>query len=322
MSLEKKHIVVMGGGNGSSVVISSLKDNFNLSAIVSMADDGGSTGRLRKELGTSAVGDIRQCLVAFADSEYAKDLFSYRFSDGELEGHSFGNLFLTTIEKSTGSLYKAIAQAKNILEIKNGDVIPVTDDNPELVMDYGGGTVRGVYQIANTNIEGKKAEFRLEPSTAKLSKKAEEAIGKADLIIVAPGNFYCSVLPALIVGGVVDCISKSRAQKIFISNLVNFDNHTKGFNAKDYLAEACRVLKANNRFIDILVANDNEQIEGNEKLVLADDSAFLDTEIIKADLVSHTKIKPNPNDKISRLRSKVMHDEKTLNKIITQILRS
>lgn len=320
MSSTKKKIVIIGGGNGSSVLISSLKDDFDVSALVSMADDGGSTGRLREEQNVSAVGDIRQCLVAFSDSESSKNLFSYRFDNGELEGHSFGNIFLTTIEKATGSLYKAIDQAKNVLDIKNGETIPVTDDKPDLGMTYKQEEVTGVYKIANTEIKGKDAKFRLAPPDSKLSKKAREYIEKADLIIIAPGNFYCSIMPALIVEEMSDVLESSKAKKVLISNLVNFSNHTEGFDTNDYLSEINRIAGLGS--LDILIANNNYDIGNDEQAVKISKEDYKNIQTIKDNLVSNEKSKADPNDKIARLRSKVSHDKNTLNKIITQILRS
>lgn len=319
MSSAKKQVVVIGGGNGSSAVISALKDDFKVSAIVSMADDGGSTGRLRSEYDVSAVGDIRQCLVAFTDSSESKKLFSYRFSDGELEGHSFGNMFLATIEKSSGSLYKAIDQAKSVLDIKTGEVIPVTNDKPGLIMNYKGDIVRGVYKIANTKIEGKKADFKLTPPTAKISDKAREIIKTADLIVIAPGNFYCSIIPALLADGLVNALTESKAKKVFVSNLANFSNHTKGYTISDCLSEINRLTKIEST--DILIANNNYDL-GGEEAVKLDVSTNKNIRIIEDDLVSGEKSKTDPNDKIARLRSKISHDKIKLNKIFTQIIRS
>ncbi len=301
------------------MLISSLKDDFEVYALVSMADDGGSTGRLRKELGTSAVGDIRQCLVAFTNSKTSKNLFSYRFGEGELEGHSFGNLFLATIENSSGNLYKAIDQARNILDIKEGDVVPLTDDKPNLEITHKNQHIRGVYKIANTNIESKHTEFNLDPPDSRISKKATEYIEKADLVIISPGNFYCSIIPALITFGLADALVRSKAKKVFISNLVNFPNHTRGYGTDDYLSEISRITRA--EFIDILVANDNYNLSG-EDAVKTNKPAKKDVVVIEDNLVSDEKNEVDPNDQIAALRSKVTHDKIRLNKIITQILRS
>jgi uncharacterized cofD-like protein len=318
VSSSRKNIVIIGGGNGTSVLISSLKHDFDTRAIVSMADDGGSTGRLRKELGTSAVGDIRQCLVALTDSEASKKLFSYRYGSGELKGHSFGNIFLTTIENSTGSLYKAIDRAMDILEVNNGKVMPVTDSKLNLVMNYKGQKTEGVYKIANTKVDGKNADFKLNPSDAALSDRAKRCIEKADLIIIAPGNFYCSIIPALIVKGMGDALSKSSAKKVLVANLANFKNHTAGYTVGDYLAEISRV--TNNNLIDIVLANDNLNLGTGDEAV--DITGRIPVEMIKDNLVSDDKLKPDPNDKIANLRSSVSHDKNKLNKLITQILRS
>jgi uncharacterized cofD-like protein len=320
VSSAKKNIVVIGGGNGSSVLISSLKDDFDVTAIVSMADDGGSTGRLRKELGTSAVGDIRQCLVAFASSADSKNLFSYRFSSGGLQGHSFGNIFLTTVEQATGSLYKAIDQAKNVLNINNGEIIPVTDRKPHLEMTHGKEEFAGVYKIANTKIKGMDAKFRLRPSDSELSQEANEHIEKADLIIIAPGNFYCSIIPALMVKGMREALERSKAKKVFISNLVNFSNHTEGFDTSDYLSEINRISRIQS--LDVLISNSNYDIGTDDQAIKIAKEGHRNIQIIQDDLVSSERSKADPNDKISQLRSKVSHNKNSLNKIITHILRS
>ena len=312
-----KKVVVIGGGNGNSTVISSLKNDFDVTAITSMADNGGSTGRLRKEQDSSAVGDIRQCLVALSGSEQSRNLFSYRFKEGELKGHSFGNLFLSSIEKATGDIYTAIAQAKNVLDIDVGDVVPITDDKPQLTLEHKAKRIRGVYEIANTKIDGKDSKFSLEPSSI-LSKRAKESIGRADLIIIAPGNFYCSIIPALIVNGLAEALLKSSAKKVFIGNLVNFANHTRGFNAEDYLNEMFRLTKIK---ADILVQNNNYDIQTDDEPVRLNQLND-DLQIIQRNLVSPKISKPNPGDKIAALRSKVSHDTDALSTIITQILRS
>lgn len=301
-------------------MISALKNDFEVTALVSMADDGGSTGRLRKKQGTSAVGDIRQCLVAFADSENSKNLFSYRFGGGALEGHSFGNIFLTTIEKSTGDLYKAIDQAKHVLDIKTGNVVPITDDKPYLTMEYDRKTVQGVYKIANTKIKGKEADFKLDPHTTTLSTEAKKQIEVADLLIIAPGNFYCSIMPALITKGLASSLSKSKAQKIMVSNLVNFSNHTKGFTATDYISEIERLVSED--IIDLVIANNNYLVAEDEEAVRLEKSDKQKAKILEEDLVSSESPKTDPNDKIAAIRSNTLHDKAKLNKIITQILKS
>lgn len=319
MSLVGKNIVVIGGGNGTATIMSSLSDSgAKLTALLSMADDGGSTGRLRKELGVSAVGDIRQCLAALCKQESSQDLFSYRFGEGNLEGHSFGNIFLTSAEQKTGSLYKAIDIAKNILNVQD-EILPITDDEPYLYANVGGKEIEGVYNIAQQKLDLVSAELNLRPKS-KIADQAKESILKADLVVIAPGNFYCSVLPALIVEGVYETLKKSLAKKVMFTNLVNFKNHCDGFKISDYISETDRLVGKN--FLDIIIANNEIDKTMNEQFVLADTENVKSIETINEALLSPEKIQPDPNDKIAQVRSNVRHDKTKLHTIITQILRS
>lgn len=315
-----KRIVIIGGGHGTSVVLSSLKDyDFTLSAILSMADDGGSTGKLRKELGTSAVGDIRQCLVALsADPELAK-LFAYRFSSGELSGHSLGNLILSAGELESGSISKSIEIAKKALGI-NADIIASTEDKCDLTLEIAGDKVQGVFEIENTAFEGKKAMLKLEPA-ATLSLKAQEALVKADVIIIAPGNLYCSILPALIVNGMAETIRNSNAEVLYICNLANKRLHTTGFSVGDYISEIERL--SGGIGIDQVVYNTSDipqncLREGETQVVLG--TAEKDYKTVGTD-ISDSQVAPeNPGDKIAGIRSLVRHDRKKLGKVLTQML--
>lgn len=318
MNLEDKKIVIIGGGNGTSTVLKSLNNSgANLTALLSMADDGGSTGRLRREYGVSALGDIRQVLASLASSENSKEMFSYRFGSGELEGHSFGNLFLSAIERSSGSLYKAIEEAKKILEVEE-NILPITDDKPQLICEFKDEKISGVYKIARTPIQAKNSKFYLEPKS-KITKKATDAILEADLVIIAPGNFYCSILPALMVDGCNEALIRTKAKLIFISNLINFENHTKGYKISDYLSELNRLAKINN--VDIVIANETSgpnNLSG-EDMVVADNIEGIN--VIKTRLLNEQAAAIEPNDKIAGLRSKYNHDSESLYKNITQLFK-
>ena len=237
------NVVVIGGGTGNFTLLQAMKTRpWHITALVNMADDGGSTGILRDELGVLPPGDVRQCLVALAESPKLRDLFSYRFDEGSLGGHSFGNLFLTALEKMTGEFGEGVKIASEVLKVK-GKVLPMTLDNVTLVMEQAGGQIhRGEYKIAHVRFTGDaRPTLRLEPR-AKLNPEAAEAIAAADMIVIAPGNLYGSLGPALIVDDVGQCIGKSRAVKVYVCNLVTKPGQTDGFKVHDFAAEIERFM--------------------------------------------------------------------------------
>lgn len=233
-----KNIVVIGGGTGSYTVLSGLKKYpVRLSAIVTMADDGGSTGRLRDEFGVLPPGDLRQCLVALSrGSDVLRTLFNHRFDKGELKGHNFGNLFISALEQTTGNMNDALDMAGHVLKI-HGRVIPVTLNTITLVAElHNGNILRGESTIAAcqriSEIGIKK--IYLEPKV-KANPKALKAIAEADLIVVGPGNIYCSLLPNFFVQGVRQALIQSRAKKLYVANLMNKHGHTDHFTVLDYV---------------------------------------------------------------------------------------
>jgi len=233
-----KNVVTIGGGTGSFVLLSGLKNYpVHLSAIVSMADDGGSTGVLRDELGVLPPGDIRQCLVALSDSsEKMRELMNYRFERGTLKGHNFGNLLLSALEKINKGFLKGLEEASQILNVK-GEVIPVTDSGVNLYMELKNSKVlKGEHQI-NSNFEIEKRgikKFYLNPK-AKANKKAIQRIKEADMVIIGPGNLYCSILPNFLVEGISEAVCKSKAIVVFNCSLVNKKGHTEKFTLDDYV---------------------------------------------------------------------------------------
>ena len=238
---KKKNFVVIGGGTGTFTVLSALKKYpVRLSAIVSMADDGGSTGILRDQYGALPPGDVRRALVALSpDSGMMRRLFEYRFENGDFGGHSVGNLFLSALEKLTGNFATAVEEASKILNVK-GNVIPVTLDNVRLCAELFDGTlIKG-----ETNIDIPKAgqtrspikNVWLEP-TAKLYHAAREAILNADVIVLGPGDLYTSLIPNLLVYGVPEAILYSKAKKIYVCNLMTKSGETSGFSAENFVRE-------------------------------------------------------------------------------------
>jgi uncharacterized cofD-like protein len=197
-------IAVIGGGTGSFTILSALKNHTKqLAALVNMADDGGSTGVLRDEFGTLPPGDVRQCLVALSDSSKVRELFDYRFEEGTFKGHSFGNLLLTALEKTTGNFSEAIETASDILRI-NGVVIPSTLDNVRLKMEWlEASLILKGERVIDANYfkyDPRRANLSLVPE-ATANPMAVRAIMEADLVVVAPGDLYTSIGPLLIIDG-------------------------------------------------------------------------------------------------------------------------
>jgi uncharacterized cofD-like protein len=236
-------VVVIGGGTGSFTVLSGLRHlPYDLTAIVTMADDGGSTGRLRDEYGVLPPGDLRQCLVALSDADHTlRQLFNHRYDSGALAGHSFGNLFLSTLEQTTGSLDRALEVASEILRIR-GRVIPVTLTKVDLRTELKNGKVihgesaLGDYQLLS-RFGIKKISLTPKP---KANPKALQAIQDADAIIVGPGNLYRSLLPNFLVPGIGLALSRAKGKKIYVANLMNKNGHTDDFSVSDHV----RVLEA------------------------------------------------------------------------------
>lgn len=234
--MHKKKVVVIGGGTGTFAVLSGLKKYpLDLTAVVAMADDGGSTGVLRDELGVLPPGDVRQCLVALsASDQLMRTLMNYRFATGGLKGHSFGNLLLSALEKITGDFDSAVEKAGEILRIR-GRVVPATLDRVTLVARVDKRTVRGQQVIDKSVLYGKLKRIYLEPR-ARANPKAIRAIREADIIVIGPGNFYSSLVPNLLVRGIPEAIRKSQGLKIYVCNLMARTDQTRDFSVQGFTA--------------------------------------------------------------------------------------
>ncbi len=246
-------IALIGGGTGSFTLLSALKDHSSqIAALVNMADDGGSTGVLRDELGALPPGDVRQCLVALSRAPELRDLFNYRFEEGSLKGHAFGNLFLTALEKMTGSFSDGIELASQLLNIK-GFVAPITESDVRLVMKTKDGEeVRGEFEIAHKNFGGGRPDFWLEPE-AEVNPSAVQAIEQADMVVIAPGNLYGSLGPALIVPGIGEALKNTKAFVVYVCNLVTKPGQTDGFSVNDFADEIERL--AGGKILDAVLFN-------------------------------------------------------------------
>ncbi len=230
-------IVAIGGGTGIGSLLRGLKAySSNLVAVVTVADDGGSSGRLSKELGVLPPGDIRNCLVSLADDEsLLSSLFDYRFQEGDgLEGHSFGNLFLAALNEVAGDFEEAIKRSSQILATR-GRVLPATLTTVALCARHSDGTVtsgESAIPEAGKPID----EVYLEPGDCQPPREVLEAIANADAIILGPGSLYTSVIPNLLVGGVAEALAKAKAPKVYVCNVMTQPGETDGFDAADHVA--------------------------------------------------------------------------------------
>lgn len=235
--LEKgPRIVTVGGGTGLSTVLQGLKDySSNLTAVVTVADDGGSSGRLREEFNVLPPGDIRNCLVALADAgPLMEKLFQFRFDDGkDLKGHNFGNLFITAMSKVTGDFEQAVKASSKVLAIR-GNVIPATLTKVVLKARYKDGTET----VGESKIPEKKSPIErmyIEPSDCSPTAESLEAIKKAHAIVLGPGSLYTSVMPNLLISGMYEAIRRSKAVKIYVCNVMTQTGETDGYKASDHV---------------------------------------------------------------------------------------
>ena len=318
-----KKIVTIGGGTGSFMLLSGLrKYPVALSAVVSMTDDGGSTGVLRDELGVLPPGDVRQCLVALSDSpEIFRKLINYRFEEGGLAGHSFGNLFLSALEKVTGNFSEAVREASRILNVK-GEVIPVIVSDTNLFLQLKNGKLlRGENEI-NQNMKVEQigvSRIFLDPKP-RANPLAIERLLEADLIIIGPGNHYCSVIPNLLVPGIPEAIRESQAKVVYNGNLVSKRWHTDEFTLEDYVEAIDRLLGESR----IDYATYNTRLPSEDLLMRYAHEAVLTGRrsdgcmigdrctVIEGDFLDMRPVKYSRSDKIAATRAFIRHDTEKL----------
>ena len=249
-------VAVLGGGTGNFTVLSGLKmyKPLDLSAVVSMVDDGGSTGILRNEFGILPPGDVRQCMIAMSEeSVLVQRLFQFRFS-GSIGNHNFGNLFHLALSEITGSEERAILEMSRILKI-SGRVVPVTLENIRLKAELEDGTV--VFGETNIDLPKHDPGLRIRKlfldTPAKANPKALSAVQTAECIILSPGDLFTSTLPNFIVDGIADAVAASSALKIYVCNLMTKRGETTDFTASDHVRELHRYL--GKRCIDVVIVN-------------------------------------------------------------------
>lgn len=315
--MKRKRVVVLGGGTGTYQVLQGLKKyDLEISAIISMCDSGGSTGRLRRELGILPPGDVRRAILALSDLPFAQktleELFNFRFEEGgSLKGHSVGNILLAALTQITGSMDKAIEEAARILHV-SGSVFPVTLDKTNLVAILSDGT--RIYGEANIDKREVKLDLPIKKiylsPRAHIYPKAAREIEAADLIVAAPGDLYTSLLPVFLVDGVVEAITKSKADLAYVVNLMTKREETKDFNAsdfvctlKEYLGPASYKLKY--VFVNKRINESRDQILGwykrfGSRPVKNDLKGEKDFLLIERDFVSRTTFFRHDPDKIAK----------------------
>ncbi|MFH1446026.1 MAG: gluconeogenesis factor YvcK family protein [Chloroflexota bacterium] len=304
-------IVVLGGGHGLAALLRGLKEyTHNITAIVTVADNGGSSGKLRKDLGILPPGDIRNCLAALSNDEaLISQIFQYRFSAGAgLEGHSLGNLLITALSEITGSFEEAVAESGRVLAIY-GQVLPSTLSNVELLADIQGPEsertvhIWGESQI--TEAPGRIKRVWLNPANTPAFPPAVSAILEADLIIVGPGSLYTSLLPNLLVVDLAGAVRASRALKFFISNVATQRGETDGYNCSNHVQTVEKHMGEN--LFDLVICN--KRFEGklgrSIEWVKADEELKQHCNVYESDLA----------DEINPWR----HDSKQLAKVVMDL---
>ncbi len=321
-----KTVTVIGGGTGTFVVLSGLKQYpLSLGVIVTMMDSGGSTGRLRDQLQVLPPGDLRQCLVALSEAPLLwRKLFLYRFEQGDLKGHNFGNIFLSALEKVCPNYNEVIKTASFVLKTK-GKVIPITFNKTHLCVEYENGKiVKGEGNI-DENIEEKsriKKAF-LEPQVDPCPE-AIERIKNSDYLIVGPGDLYTSIVPVLLARGIKEAIIASKAKIVYVMNLMTKSGQTTNYQASDHIADLKQYL---GRDPDFIIVNNGKipqnilkwYLDHEEKPVTGDlNKGNFEGEIITDDVVDNKRFEQDETD--VKTRSILRHNSKKLAKILSGIM--
>jgi len=308
-------IVVIGGGHGLSVLLRGLKEyTHSITAVVTVADDGGSSGRLRREMGILPPGDIRNCLAALSDDEaLLSQLFKYRFADGQgsLEGHSFGNLFISALAEITGSFEEAVAESGRVLAV-HGRVLPSTLHDVKLVADVLLPNIQNEVRIEGEShipeVAGLVRRIWLQPDNPPAFPQSVKAILSADLVVIGPGSLYTSILPNLLVPDVAQAIRASRGLKVFVCNVATQPGETQNYSCGDHV----RAIEehAGGGMFDLIVAN-NECIgslpEGSQ-WVLAEDDLDDDYLVYRSDLIESDKPWRHDTAKLSRVLRDILEE--------------
>lgn len=318
MGINDKKIVCIGGGTGLSTMLRGIKSyTNNLTAIVAVSDNGGSSGILRREMNMLPPGDIRNCLLALAETEpIMEKVLKYRFTEGSLEGQNIGNLFLAALNGIYGSFELAVEKANEVLAVK-GTVLPVTTENVELcaIHDDGSMTI-GESEIVIESKTYRKPIKRvyLKPEHPKAYHKAIDAIEQADIIVLGPGSLYTSIIPNLLVDGMSESICRSTAKKVYVSNIMTQPGETDHYTLKDHLDTLTEYMGKD--VIDYLIVNDQPIDDAVLQLYEEDGAKQVIIDVIGKEnkkVIRRQLIKVNESDKYIR------HDHDELARIIMDL---
>ena len=316
---EGPRIAVIGGGTGISTLLRALKQyTSNISAIITVADDGGGSGMLRRDLGILPPGDIRNCILALADTEpQMEKLLQYRFTEGELKGQSFGNLFLAAMTGISNDFEDAVRNMSQVLAV-TGTVLPVTSEDIHLVAELEDGTtIKGESRIGEhyTTRPGRIKRVFLDKANVKPLESALAAIDRASVIILGPGSLYTSIIPNLLVEGVVDRIVKSPAIKIYVANVMTQPGETEGYSVYDHI----RAIYGHARtegFIDYCIINTGRVPDEIYKRYLKDGAAMVKTDTGK---IKKIGIKTVERDLLQISKGYVRHDPVKLMNAVAEV---
>ncbi|RRD95140.1 YvcK family protein [Clostridiales bacterium COT073_COT-073] len=271
---DERKVVCVGGGTGLSTLLRGLKFYAeDITAIVTVADNGGSSGQLRREMGILPPGDIRNCVLALAEIEpLMEEVYQYRFSEGSLKGQNLGNLIIAALSDISGSFEKAVEQLSDILAVK-GKVLPVTNEKIELMATYADGSrIFGEEEIVYQNKVSRKKIQTIEmlPKTPLANSKAVQALEEADLIVLGPGSLYTSIIPNLLVKGIPEAIRGAKAKVIYVGNLMTQPGETDFYGLSDHIDAIERIL--GKKAIDVIAIDGNSFSPESLKFYAADDS--------------------------------------------------
>ncbi|NJC95905.1 MAG: hypothetical protein C3F07_14015 [Anaerolineales bacterium] len=307
-------IVAMGGGHGLSTLLRGLKAyTRNLTAVVTVADDGGSSGRIRESFGILPPGDIRNCLAALSnDEQMLTQLFQYRFSgSGDLDGHSFGNLFITALAEITGSFESAIAESGKVLSV-SGRVLPSTLHDVKLVADMVLPNVTNQVRVEGESripkMAGKVRRVWLEPNDAPAYPPVIKAILNAEMIVIGPGSLYTSILPNLLVHDLLGALRASRAVKVYVCNIVTQAGETDSFSCYDHVRSLEEHVGEN--LFDVVLCNDNFERQLNEwdHWVTMDARTRSDSRVRYADLIDDSQPWRHDSQKLAEALMQVLDE--------------
>ncbi|MGV8982646.1 gluconeogenesis factor YvcK family protein [Clostridium sp.] len=323
MIVKGPKIVVIGGGTGLATMLRGLKKyTNNITAIVTVADDGGGSGVLREDLGILPPGDIRNCILALADTEpLMEELLQYRFKDGRLKDQSFGNLFLAAMDGISNNFEEAVQKMSSVLAV-TGRVIPVTLDNMTLKAKLKNGKIiDGESNIPKAAIEYNSAieEVFIEPTDAKALKEAIMAINEADAVILGPGSLYTSIIPNLLVREITEALDKTKALRIYVSNIMTQPGESDDYGVKDHIEAIHRHAKC--KVVDYALVNIGKISSDLEEKYHKDGSimvninekevAKLGIEIIKSDFVKiHKGYVRHDEDKLAAILLETIMEKK------------